>query len=236
MFQFFVCFNSVIFSAQSAGALFAFAPDMTKSKEAAQQLKTIWDTKPEIDSWSEEGEKMNAIHGRIEFRDAYFSYPTRVGQVLQGLSFVVEPGQFVALVGVSGCGKSTAIGLLERFYDLSAGQILVDEKDISTLNVKDYRSQMALVAQESVLYSGTIRENVLLAVEGKDVDDRVVEEVCRKASIWDFILNFPLPYRRYSLTKLDITPPRSRNPNRQQRRPPLGRSKATPRPRPRINP
>lgn len=189
MFQFFVCFSSVIFSAQSAGALFAFAPDMAKSREAAQLLKDIWDREPGIDSWSKDGEKVAALEGKVEFRDVDFSYPSRAGQpVLQGLSFTVEPGQFVALVGASGCGKSTAIGLLERFYDPDSGQILVDGKDISRLNLKEYRSQMALVAQEPVLYSGTIRENVLLAVEGVDVEDRVVEEACRKANIWEFIV------------------------------------------------
>jgi ATP-binding cassette subfamily B (MDR/TAP) protein 1 len=196
MFEFFVCFSSVIFSAQSAGALFGFAPDMAKSREAAQQLKDLWERKPDIDSCSEEGEKIGGVvEGKVEFRDVCFEYPTRLGQpVIQSLNFTVQPGQFVALVGASGCGKSTAIGLLERFYDPTSGQILVDGKDISKLNVKEYRSQLALVAQEPVLYSGTIRENVLLAVEGEDVDDEVVEEACRKANIWDFIVSFPFPF------------------------------------------
>ena len=194
MFEFFVCFSCVIFSAQSAGALFSFAPDMAKSREAAQQLKDLWERKPEIDALGENGEGLGAkgVEGRVEFRDVVFSYPSRLGEtVLRGLSFYVEPGQFVALVGASGCGKSTAIGLLERFYDPTSGRILVDGNDIAGLNVREYRSQLALVAQEPVLYSGTIRENVLLAVEGVDVDDGVVEEACRKANIWEFIVSFP---------------------------------------------
>lgn len=189
MFQFFVCFSSVIFSAQSAGALFSFAPDMAKSREAAQRLKDIWERKPEIDYWSSSGDTVRALEGKVEFKDVFFSYPTRASQsVLQGLSFSVEPGQFVALVGASGCGKSTAIGLLERFYDPTAGQILVDGREVKGLNIKEYRSQMALVAQEPVLYSGSIKENVLLAVEGEDVNDEAVEEACRKANIWDFVV------------------------------------------------
>ena len=193
MFQFFVCFTSVIFSAQSAGALFSFAPDMAKSREAAQQLKDLWEAKPEIDSCAEEGERISGpLDGRVEFQDVCFEYPTRTGQlVLRNLSFTIEPGQFVALVGASGCGKSTVIGLLERFYDPKSGRIFVDGKDVSKLNVNEYRSQLALVAQEPVLYSGTIRENVLLAVEGAQVSDEDVEAACRKANIWDFVVGSP---------------------------------------------
>lgn len=99
MFQFFVCFASIIFSAQSAGALFSFAPDMAKSRQAAQQLKKIWYRKPEIDWWSDTGEKVERLRGSVEFRDVHFSYPTRTGQpALQGLSLKVEPGQFIAPV------------------------------------------------------------------------------------------------------------------------------------------
>jgi ATP-binding cassette subfamily B (MDR/TAP) protein 1 len=205
MFQFFVCFSCVIFSAQSAGALFSFAPDMARSREAAQQLKDIWERTPGIDSKPHTGEKLGTtVEGKVEFRDVCFEYPTRKGQlVLQGLSFAVQPGQFVALVGASGCGKSTAIGLMERFYDPASGQILVDGKDISELNVKEYRNQMALVAQEPVLYSGTIRENVLLAVEGEDVHDEVVEVACRKANIWDFIVcSIFIPIHHYDTRHL----------------------------------
>jgi ATP-binding cassette subfamily B (MDR/TAP) protein 1 len=192
MFQFLVCFSSVIFSAQSAGALFAFAPDMAKSKEAAQGLMDVWEREPRIDSWSEEGENLENLDGKVEFREVCFEYPSREGQVLQDLSFTVEPGHFVALVGVSGCGKSTAIGLLQRFYDPTSGQILVDGKDISTLNIRKYRSHVGLVAQEPVLYSGTIRENILIAVEDKNVADQVVEDACRAANIWDFVVGTTL--------------------------------------------
>jgi ATP-binding cassette subfamily B (MDR/TAP) protein 1 len=105
MFQFFVCFSSVIFSAQSAGALFSFAPDMAKSRQAAQHLKNLWDRKPEIDSWSGGGGRVEHLRGQVEFRDLHFFYPTRPEQsVLQGLSLKVELGQFIALVGASGCG------------------------------------------------------------------------------------------------------------------------------------
>jgi ATP-binding cassette, subfamily B (MDR/TAP), member 1 len=188
MFQFFVCFNCIIFSAQSAGALFSFAPDMAKSRHAAQQLKNLCDRVPEIDTWSEEGKSVDTMKGRVEFKDVHFSYPSRGVPVLRGLNFTVQPGQFIALVGASGCGKSTAISLLERFYNPTSGQILVDGYDISTLNIKEYRSHIALVSQEPVLYSGTVRENILLGIGDDNVEESKIEEVCRKANIHDFIV------------------------------------------------
>ena len=77
IFQFFVCFMAVTVGAQSAGTVFSFAPDMGKAKQAAQELKTLFDRTPEIDSWSEEGEQVAHVEGMIEFRDVHFRYPTR---------------------------------------------------------------------------------------------------------------------------------------------------------------
>lgn len=192
MFQFFVCFSSVIFGAQSAGTIFSFAPDMGKAKQAAQELKNLFDRTPAIDSWSESGTPVTAVEGTIEFRDVHFRYPTRPEQpVLRGLNLSVSPGQYVALVGASGCGKSTTIALLERFYDPLVGGIFVDGKEISSLNINDYRSFVALVSQEPTLYQGTIRENVLLGADRDDVPDSEIEFACREANIYEFIMSLP---------------------------------------------
>ena len=193
MFQFFVCFSSVIFGAQSAGSIFSFAPDMGKAKHAAAELKRLFDRKPEIDAWSDEGEKLDDVEGTIEFRDVHFRYPTRPDQpVLRGLNLTVKPGQYVALVGASGCGKSTTIALLERFYDPLVGGIFVDGREISKLNINDYRSFLSLVSQEPSLYQGSIRENILLGADRSDeVPDSEVEKACRDANIYEFILSLP---------------------------------------------
>jgi len=194
IFQFFVCFSSVIFGAQSAGTIFSFAPDMGKAKQAAQELKILFDRVPAIDTWSNEGEKVTAVEGTVEFRDVHFRYPTRPEQpVLRGLNLSVKPGQYIALVGASGCGKSTAIALLERFYDPLVGGIYIDGKEISSLKLKDYRSFIALVSQEPTLYQGTIRENILLGADREDsaVSDEMIEHACREANIWDFIQSLP---------------------------------------------
>ncbi|PHH63945.1 hypothetical protein CDD81_5164 [Ophiocordyceps australis] len=192
MFQFFLCFMCVIFGAQSAGTIFSFAPDMGKAHHAAQELKTLLDRKPAIDSWSQEGERVARVQGYIEFRDVHFRYPTRPEQpVLRGLNLSIRPGQYVALVGASGCGKSTTISLLERFYDPLAGGVFVDGKEISTLNIGDYRSQIALVSQEPTLYQGSIRENIVLGSSEEEVGDDLIEHACREANIYDFILSLP---------------------------------------------
>jgi len=189
---FFICFSAIIFGAQSAGTIFSFAPDMGKAKQAAKELKTLFDRVPTIDCWSQEGERFSSMEGTIEFRDVHFRYPTRPEQpVLKGLDLTVKPGQYVALVGASGCGKSTTIALMERFYDPLSGGIFVDGKEISSLNVNDHRGFLALVSQEPTLYQGSIRENVLLGADREDVPEQAIVQACKDANIYDFIISLP---------------------------------------------
>ncbi|KAK7429987.1 hypothetical protein QQZ08_003376 [Neonectria magnoliae] len=192
MFQFFLCFMAVIFGAQSAGTIFSFAPDMGKAYQAAGELKKLFDREPVVDTWSETGTRLPEVDGTLEFRDVHFRYPTRPEQpVLRGLNLTVRPGQYVALVGASGCGKSTTIALLERFYDPLSGGVYIDGHEISGLNINDYRSHIALVSQEPTLYQGSIKENILLGTPVENVPDEVIEFACREANIYDFIVSLP---------------------------------------------
>lgn len=191
LFQFFACYSSIIFGAQSAGTIFSFAPDIGKAKQAASELKLLFDRVPEIDSWSTEGEPLRSTEGAIEFQEVFFRYPSRSDQaVLCGLSFVVKPGQYVALVGASGCGKSTTIALLEHFYNPTADGIFIDGKDISKVNLNDYRSHLALVSQEPTLYQGTIGDNILLGTT-HDVSEEDIIRACKDANIYEFIMSLP---------------------------------------------
>jgi ATP-binding cassette subfamily B (MDR/TAP) protein 1 len=93
---------------------------MAKAQRAATQVKRLLDRKPEIDTWSQEGEPVESMEGHIEFRDVHFRYPTRPHvPVLRGLNFTIKPGQYVALVGPSGCGKSTTIGTPSSQHETS---------------------------------------------------------------------------------------------------------------------
>ncbi|KAJ5932023.1 hypothetical protein N7516_006512 [Penicillium verrucosum] len=192
MVQFFIAYAAVIAGAFSAGAIFSFAPDMSKSRQAAQDIKTLLSRPVSIDARQENGEQLPKMDGSLELRNIYFRYPNRPERmILNGLSLTVKTGQYIGLIGASGCGKSTIISLLERFFDPEAGQILVDGKDISKLNIKSYRSHLALVSQEPTLYQGTIRENIILGTNDEDVSEERVIQACKDANIYDFIISLP---------------------------------------------
>lgn len=185
--QFFICFIAVVWGSQAAAGIFSFAPDMGNSKKAASRLKSLLSRVPNIDYWSNDGVHLEHLQGTVEFVNVKFSYPTRQDkEVLSGVSLVAKPGQFTAIVGASGSGKSTIVSLLERFYNPSSGSILVDGQQISAFNIKDYRSKIALVSQDTMLHMGSIRENIIADLG--DVSDSDIENVCKDANIYDFIV------------------------------------------------
>jgi ATP-binding cassette, subfamily B (MDR/TAP), member 1 len=155
----------------------------------------LFDRVPKIDFWSSKGEEVNSITGEVEFKDVHFRYATRKHvPVLRGLNLKIMPGQYIALVGISGSGKSTIVSLIERFYDVLAGRVLIDGKDISTFNISSYRAHIALVSQEPTLYQGSIRENVMLGTTNVNVTQEEIEAACRNANIHDFIASLPHGY------------------------------------------
>jgi ATP-binding cassette subfamily B (MDR/TAP) protein 1 len=183
---------AIIFGAQTAGTIFSYAPDMGRAKNAAIILNRLFGRNPSIDIWNKTGDFLRNISGDVELRNLHFHYPSRPKHpVLCGIDLTVKSGQTAALVGPSGCGKSTIIALLERFYDPVEGSILVDGRDISELNLKDYRHHLALVSQEPTLYEGTIGENIVLGVN-ENVTDADVEFAAKEANIYTFILSLPL--------------------------------------------
>jgi cell wall-associated NlpC family hydrolase len=194
--QFFIIYSAIINGAQSAGAIFSFAPDMGEARDAAKVLKSFVNRIPKIDNWSTDGKKVESLEGKVQLQDVRFTYPGRPDhRVLRGVSIRADPGQFIALVGASGSGKSTVMQLLERFYDPTSGDVLVDEVPLTDYNLQEYRAQLAIVSQETTLYTGTIRDNIL--ADKDDIPEDVVIQATKDANIYDFIVSPTPPVPTY---------------------------------------
>ncbi|GLU09935.1 hypothetical protein SLE2022_267700 [Rubroshorea leprosula] len=166
--------------------------DLAKGSTAVASVFEIIDRQSLIPGSSQAGDgtsngrKLEKITGRIEIRKVDFSYPSRPDTVvLRQFSLEVKPGTSIGLVGKSGCGKSTVIGLIQRFYDVESGSVRVDGVDIRELDIQWYRKHTALVSQEPVIYSGCIRDNIVF---GKfDASENEVVEAARAANAHEFI-------------------------------------------------
>lgn len=160
-----ICLNVLVTSAQGIGSGLQNIGNFKKASNSFKSLFSIIDTESEIDVTAEGNAKKrsaNEIQGKIEFRNVSFAYPTRKDQlVLRNVSFVIHPGQSSALVGYSGCGKSTIIQLLERFYDPDEGEILIDDVNIKEYNLISLRKRIGLVSQEPILFKRSVYQNIL---------------------------------------------------------------------------
>ncbi|KAF5627283.1 multidrug resistance [Fusarium tjaetaba] len=193
--SFFVCFMSVLNAGETTGRALSFGPNVAQVRAAANRILGLRDS--QVKDGPEATGAHFISHGdgmKIELDNIHFKYPTRDVPVFKGLSLTIEKGQFAALVGASGSGKSSIVSLLERFYDPDHGRILCNGQDIAANNVYTYRRHLSLVAQESSLFQGTLRENILLGVEDT-VDDATVHRVCQEASIHEFIMSLPEGYQ-----------------------------------------
>lgn len=205
---FFICYMAVQSGADAAGVGFSFGPNAAQASAAANRILSIResrgehsprekadqsDTETEVDS---DGIPDSEGGIRIDFKDVGFRYPTRAVSVFRHLDITVEKGQFAALVGASGAGKSSIVGLLERFYDVQSGSISCNGKNIKDVNVYEYRKLLSLVAQEATLFQGTIKENILLGVpdDNTAVTDAQLHQACQDAAIHDFIVSLPEGY------------------------------------------
>ncbi|KAL1778304.1 phosphatidylcholine translocator ABCB4 isoform X1 [Sigmodon hispidus] len=189
-------FSALVFGAVALGHASSFAPDYAKAKLSAAHLFSLFERQPLIDSYSREGLWPDKFEGSVTFNEVMFNYPTRPDiPVLQGLSLEVKKGQTLALVGSSGCGKSTVVQLLERFYDPRAGAVLLDGREAKQLNVQWLRAQLGIVSQEPILFDCSIAENIAYGDNSRVVSQDEIVRAAKEANIHQFIETLPQKYK-----------------------------------------
>ena len=184
----FVSYTAIIGGA--IAGLGNFYTELLGAIGATERIREILDRESEVQIQPVRAANRHSIRGDIAYRDVHFRYPTREDvEVLKGIDLEVKAGQKVALVGPSGAGKSTIVQLLLRYYQQGGGEILVDGRPLAEYEISEYRSHIAVVPQEVILFGGTIRENILY---GKpDATEDEIVEAARQANAWDFIRAFP---------------------------------------------
>jgi ATP-binding cassette, subfamily B, multidrug efflux pump len=129
------------------------------------------------------------FYGKIEFKDVYFRYPDAEEDVLQGITFTVEPGETTAIIGSTGCGKSTVINLIPRFFDVSKGAVLLDDVDVREVTQSDLRDKIGYIPQRGVLFTGTVESNLRFA--DQDASEETLHEALEIAQASEFVFANP---------------------------------------------
>ena len=171
---------------------------LSRAQACARRINEVLSTQPSVEDKTEAaGVALPAPRGEVEFRDVSFKYvATGTGDdVLSHISFTVKPGQFVAIVGGTGTGKSSLVNLIPRFYDVTGGSVLVDGLDVRDYPLEELRGRIGMVLQTNVLFTGTIRENLLW---GKpDATEEEIIQAAKDAQAYDFIMSFPEGFDTY---------------------------------------
>lgn len=178
---------------RSLGSALPEVKYFTEASVAASRIFSRIDRIPEIDGEDAKGLVLDEIRGEIEFEHVKFSYPSRPDSVvLKDFNLKVEAGKTVALVGASGSGKSTAIALLQRFYDADDGVVKIDSVDIRSLQLKWIRGEMGLVSQEHALFGTSIKENIMFGKLDATMDEIIASATAANAH--NFIRQLPEGY------------------------------------------
>ncbi len=161
-----------------------------RASACASRVFEVIDTEPSIQNKAET-EAPTSAGGKVEFRHVQFKYASSGtgDDVLTDISFVAQPGQVVAIVGGTGTGKSSLVNLIPRFYDVTGGSVLLDDVDVRDYPVEDLRHRIGMVLQNNVLFSGTIRENLLWG--DPDATEAQLIQAAKDAQAYDFIMSFP---------------------------------------------
>lgn len=165
---------------------------ISSADASTQRIFEVLDSEPEVVD-DAHAEALPAVKGQVAFENVTFTYGGHGGEpVLEGIDLVVEPGETVALVGATGAGKSTLVNLVPRFYEVSEGRVTLDGVDVRDVTLDSLRAQVGVVLQETVLFSGTIRDNIRYG--RPDASDEEVVAAARAAQAHDFISRFPAGY------------------------------------------
>lgn len=168
-------------------SLMSLIPTIAKGVES---VNSIGEVLLEEDIEKNEGkEVLDDVKGEFEFNNVYLKYSEDGRNVLNGLNLKVKQGETIALVGESGAGKSTILNLVIGFNFANSGQVLLDGKDLSKIDLRSYRKHLAVVPQTSILFSGTIRDNITYGID--NVDDKMLDEVVKAANLTDLIDSLP---------------------------------------------
>ena len=165
---------------------------LTRAVACARRVLEVLDAEPDISDSPESHEReLPESRGRVEFKNVSFKYSAAGtgDDVLHGIDLTVEPGQFVAIVGGTGTGKSTLVNLIPRFYDVTQGQVLVDGVDVRDYPLEELRSRIGMVLQTNVLFSGTVRDNLLWG--RADATEEEIRRAAKDAQALDFIEAMP---------------------------------------------
>ena len=171
---------------------------LSRAQACAHRINEVLNTQPSVQDRDTAAQaQLPAPKGKVEFRDVSFKYvATGSGDdVLSHISFSVEPGQFVAIVGGTGTGKSSLVNLIPRFYDVTGGQVLVDDMDVRDYPLDELRNRIGMVLQTNVLFTGTIRENLLWG--NPDATEEEIIQAAKDAQAYDFIMSFPEGFDTY---------------------------------------
>ncbi|XP_057672647.1 ATP-dependent translocase ABCB1-like [Diorhabda carinulata] len=186
-------FFSVMTGSMNFGIASPYIEAFGISKAAAAKIFSVINHAPTINASKGKGKKLNSLRGNVQFKNVNFSYPSRKDvPIFKQLSLNIDAGETVALVGTSGCGKSTVIQLIQRLYDADSGEVMIDGTPIKDFDLTWLRSQMGVVGQEPVLFGTTISENIKYGKEGA-TDDEVVT-AAKKANAHNFIQLLPNGY------------------------------------------
>lgn len=160
---------------------------LPRASVSAKRINEVLDTEPTIIDGSETEGKSGHV-GEVEFRNVSFRYPDADGYVLQNISFSAKKGETVAVIGSTGCGKSTVINLIPRFYDVTEGEVLVDGVNVRDYSQRSLRNKISYISQKATLFTGTVRSNIVYGDNGrKPADDDAVRSAVSTAQAAEFV-------------------------------------------------